>query len=434
MNDAIQTKIIKSLVSDKCIIGVIGDYNQSIYLFQGASPDDFRNFEIDDLQKYKIRDNHRCSKCIIDCLNSFTPDLDQIKIRDRVGEKPKIIVCEDQAEILRFIKTQENVIKDSHDKFTSVILTRTNADLRRLKMLSRNLDNISDDKWDEFQAIETDSKRFYLIKGLLTSYQYATDENFELSIKEFIKLFKRKPLNTISNTLKQRSTALEFLEYFINSALNALTLKDFYSGIVEKFKIYGVSLPNYRSGAASDFAQNNTVQELLENLKISDYKTDLITIHGAKGTEYNFVCITVLRDIYNKNYVLHCYRDKLEFPSLIRKIIEIHNVAKAKYKHSIDVLIEDRASGTQIIQTLKNDHMIYPIAINPEYDKKARLMGVSHLIENGSCLFPNNEPHWWPDLEKELLIFPRGKYDDQCDALSQVLNYQSQISIFDAVY
>lgn len=145
------------------------------------------------------------------------------------------------------------------------------------------------------------------------------------------------------------------------------------------------------------------------------------------------VSITVLRDVYNNNYVLDCYREKLEFPSLIKKIIQIYNLAKEKYEHKIDVLIEDKASGTQIIQTLQQSHMIYPIAVKPEHDKESRLMGVSHLIENGSCLFPNDNPSWWFDFERELLRFPQSKHDDQCDALSQVLIHQTNLSILDVL-
>ena len=132
-------------------------------------------------------------------------------------------------------------------------------------------------------------------------------------------------------------------------------------------------------------------------------------------------------------YVLNIYREKLEFPSLIRKIVQMHNLIKDKYKHSVKVLVEDKASGTQIIQSLRKDHNIHPIAIKPEHDKKARLMGISHFIENGVCLFPGHNPHWWSDFENELLKFPQGKYDDQCDAFSQGLNYPDKATAFDTV-
>ena len=71
------------------------------------------------------------------------------------------------------------------------------------------------------------------------------------------------------------------------------------------------------------------------------------------------VCVTILRDTKDVSYVLDVYREKLEFPALIRKIAEKYNLGKEKYKKAIDLLIEDQASGTSLIQALKTDHQIY---------------------------------------------------------------------------
>lgn len=145
---------------------------------------------------------------------------------------------------------------------------------------------------------------------------------------------------------------------------------------------------------------------------------------AGKNNDYS-ACVTLLRDTDGNSYVLDCYRVKLETPYLIKKIAEMHDFAKEKYKHKIIVLIEDHNSGTGIIQHLKEDYDIYPVGIRPEYDKETRLTIVSPQIENGTCRFPDNNPHWWLDFERELLTFPRGRNDDQCDALSQALSYKT---------
>lgn len=75
-----------------------------------------------------------------------------------------------------------------------------------------------------------------------------------------------------------------------------------------------------------------------------------------------------------------------------------------------------------MIQALREDYQLYPKGIKPEYDKETRLISVSNLIENGHCLFPEDNQDWWFDFEQELLRFPKTKHDDQCDALSQALN------------
>ncbi|MFA6550591.1 MAG: phage terminase large subunit [Candidatus Gracilibacteria bacterium] len=174
--------------------------------------------------------------------------------------------------------------------------------------------------------------------------------------------------------------------------------------------------------------------ELFKSIENAEIKVDCIVQSwdtASKIKEHNdfSVCITVLRDTNDVNYLLNVYRDRLKFPELIRKIAQKYETAKEKYKRSIVILIEDQASGTSLIQALRQDHKIYPVGIKPEYDKETRLMAVSHLIENGNCLFPSKKPHWWPDFENELLRFPRGKHDDQCDALSQVLQHKTYNSI-----
>jgi len=152
-----------------------------------------------------------------------------------------------------------------------------------------------------------------------------------------------------------------------------------------------------------------------------------------KCNDYS-VCLTILRDFSGTNYVINVYRKKLEFPNLIKIAAQIHNDAKNQFEQGIKILVEDQASGISLIQSLRTDYHIYGVKeIKPEHDKKSRLLAVSHLIENGKCLFPDDEPTWWLDFKQELLRFPNVKHDDQCDSLSQALNYQDKTSIFDSI-
>lgn len=150
---------------------------------------------------------------------------------------------------------------------------------------------------------------------------------------------------------------------------------------------------------------------------------------ASKIEKYNdySACVTALIGENNAIYILEIYREKHEFPTLVKQVADLHNFAKEKYKTRIEVLIEDQSSGSALIQELKTNKNIYPTGIKPEYDKKTRLISVSHIIENGTCLFPDDRPNWWFDFEQELLRFPKTKHDDQVDALTQLL---SQLSTF----
>ncbi len=132
------------------------------------------------------------------------------------------------------------------------------------------------------------------------------------------------------------------------------------------------------------------------------------------------VCITALirkRDVY----VLEVYRRKLQFPDLKRKV-----EALARRWESKVLLIEDAASGQQLIQVLRHEAprgVPRPISRKPEGDKVTRFSGQSSRIEAGALLLPETAP-WLADFERELLGFPNLKHDDQVDALTQLLAWE----------
>lgn len=152
----------------------------------------------------------------------------------------------------------------------------------------------------------------------------------------------------------------------------------------------------------------------------------------AEHNDYS-VCIVALVDTAHRYYIIDVYRERLEFPSLITQVLKLYEKYKNMFKATIRILIEEHSSGISLIQSLKKEKVYRIIGVKPEHDKATRLMAVSHFIENGSCLFPDDNPDWWETLRHELLRFPNGKYDDQCDALSQLLGNPPKITAFDTV-
>ncbi len=139
-------------------------------------------------------------------------------------------------------------------------------------------------------------------------------------------------------------------------------------------------------------------------------------IKAGDSNDYS-VCATFLQR-GDDHYLLHILRDRLEFPRLLAKVV----AHRRAFGHG-PLLIEDAASGTQIIQALRADPRVQnAIAIKPEADKFIRLDGQSHKFEAGSVILPEDAP-WLADFEYELLAFPKAKYDDQVDAVSQYLRW-----------
>lgn len=157
---------------------------------------------------------------------------------------------------------------------------------------------------------------------------------------------------------------------------------------------------------------------------------------GAQNA-YSACCVILMtreNDRY-KYYLLEVLRGKWEMPELIRQVQMLYD--KWKYdkggQYLVRLLIEDMASGTQLIQMLaaQRDRHGYRFAIEaikPDTDKVSRLIGASAYIENGTLQFPQDPQPWWPEFKKELLGFPNSKYKDQVDALTQCINHAVQQS------
>lgn len=131
------------------------------------------------------------------------------------------------------------------------------------------------------------------------------------------------------------------------------------------------------------------------------------------------VCITAR--IWRKEvHILYVWRGHVEFPDLVKKAVSLGRTFDAR-----TMLVEDKASGSQLIQTLRDGNeprVPNPIARNPEADKFTRAAGVSSMVEAGQLYLPE-EAHWLADFKKELLAFPSSRHDDQVDALSQLLEW-----------
>jgi predicted phage terminase large subunit-like protein len=114
-------------------------------------------------------------------------------------------------------------------------------------------------------------------------------------------------------------------------------------------------------------------------------------------------------------HLLDVLRERMEFPELKRRVVELHR------RHGVDVvLVEDKGSGTALVQVLREEGCVYPIAIAPEADKATRLYTQSMHIEAVRVLLPAEAPRL-DDFRAELLRFPQRWHDDQVDSLSQFL-------------
>jgi predicted phage terminase large subunit-like protein len=113
------------------------------------------------------------------------------------------------------------------------------------------------------------------------------------------------------------------------------------------------------------------------------------------------------------------FRQRLNYPDLKRKVREL-----AKRDRANKILIEDKASGTQLIQDLKADGIYAIIAYQPPSgtDKIMRLHAQTAIFENGRVLLPRRAS-WLSDYINELTSFPGSRHDDQVDSTTQALDH-----------
>lgn len=129
----------------------------------------------------------------------------------------------------------------------------------------------------------------------------------------------------------------------------------------------------------------------------------------------------VVGQVWGKNganfYLLDSVRGRWDFV----KTLEMFQVLANKWPKALKKLVEDKANGTAIIQTLKKS--ISGIkAITPKESKEARAYSITPLWEAGNVFIPDPKTAAWvKDFEAEILSFPSAAHDDQVDAMTQAL-------------
>ena len=117
-------------------------------------------------------------------------------------------------------------------------------------------------------------------------------------------------------------------------------------------------------------------------------------------------------------YVLDVIRARLEYPDLKRAVL-LHHKRWRQTQAAYSLIIEKKGSGLSLIQDLRREN-VHVIGVDPDGDKIMRMAAQTAPIEAGAVHLPLNAP-WMDAFKKEMLAFPKGKHDDQVDALSQGL-------------
>ena len=147
-----------------------------------------------------------------------------------------------------------------------------------------------------------------------------------------------------------------------------------------------------------------------------EYRTIYADTAQKTGTQNDysvFQCWGRSRD--GQAVMLDQIRGKWEAPELLTQA----RAFWAKHKTGPAPLrafkVEDKVSGTGLIQTLKREGLPM-IAIQRDRDKITRAHDAAPMIESGNVILPR-DASWLSDFLAEASVFPKGQHDDQLDPM-----------------
>ena len=138
------------------------------------------------------------------------------------------------------------------------------------------------------------------------------------------------------------------------------------------------------------------------------------------GQHNDYSVIMLWAECENGYYLVEMVRKKLEYTALKHLIKAFYDANPAS-----EMIIEDKASGQQLVQDFKSFSRIPIVAVIPGRDmplrKDERLQMVASLFEAGKVHIPE-EAAWKLDFTREVCEFGFHKTDDIVDAMTQYLS------------
>jgi predicted phage terminase large subunit-like protein len=152
-----------------------------------------------------------------------------------------------------------------------------------------------------------------------------------------------------------------------------------------------------------------------------------MTFKDTDGSDY-VVGQLWIRDLGNK-FLVAQIRARLAFTDTLRAVVDLRDYTQKRWPgKSLSILVEDKANGPAVINTLKRK-VPGLIAVDPKGGKESRAHAVAPEIESGNIYLPSGHiaaPAGYEETPTEAFVeecasFPNGAHDDQVDAMSQAL-------------
>ncbi len=328
----VQYKLTKLLGGGHKNIFVVGDPDQSIYMFRGANYKNILNFETDyvDTKVIALEENYRSTKMILDAANSVIKNNKDrkeknLKSNKMLGSKVQILRSYDEKhEVTLCIEEIKKLISDGYKASNIAIFYRTNGQARIVEemFIKSNLPYKVVGSYYFYQRKE--------IKDLISYLRLISNHNDEISLRRVINVPKRKIGPTTIKNIEleaaingitmfeaiSKGNELDFKNLILELSRDSesLSLTELIDDVLEKSGIKKElednksleselrleNLMEFKSITASFEERTGSVnlEDFLEEISLiadmSEHKefedaVTLMTIHSAKGLEFDVV-------------------------------------------------------------------------------------------------------------------------------------------------
>lgn len=292
-SNPIQVELLRQIGERDTIVGIIGDKAQSIFQFQGANPKQFDDFQLEGMHDYKINNNRRSTKEIINLLNHIRPNFKQQDQDEFNGNKP-IIYVGDRLTVLRTIE-----ITLSEEEITT--LSWKNITANALKKDVEGID-LNDNLFKDLKSVDSPN-RYRLVIPCIMAVELCRENKIKEALSELKIYFGRSS--------QGKKDALDLL-FLLNSKYDEYCNKPImtlYSILRADSGIEGLS--NFRAGNPKNFYDNTNYKSLALCVNIVEDTSRNITIHKSKGAEFENVLL-VLNDEEELDFITNANLDDLE--------------------------------------------------------------------------------------------------------------------------
>jgi DNA helicase-2/ATP-dependent DNA helicase PcrA len=397
-----QYKVVKLLAEDHKNLFLVGDEDQSIYSWRGASPDNINKFEIDfpDYTLFTLGGNFRSTGNIVRASSQLIRDNRMRKEKNHwtnnpLGESVFYYQASSDIDEAKFIAETIGGLKSKHPFGSIAVLYRTNAQSR---LVEEQLLNSS------IPYVIVGGLKFYQrkeVRDIIAYYRFVLNKNDDAALERIINVPKRGigdrtveqlrslakvgnltvgayisddgDLSGLSSSGQNKITLFKKLVQHLRAKAGECTpaalikeiiLKTGYINFLEEDSAYNgeARVENLEQliTAAAVFQQDNPQSSLTEYLdhisllsELDEYKqaetVTLMTIHNAKGLEFDVVFLAGLeenllphiRSLESETMIEE--ERRLCFVAMTRasKLLYLSN---AKRRMSADSIIENRPS------------------------------------------------------------------------------------------